>query len=58
MKLDTRSMAYFFDWNDNLKTFFYVAGVDNAGGEDYGLDNQDFTPRPVYTSMKKRAGAS
>lgn len=53
MKLNTRSMAFFYDWKDNQKTFFYVAGPDSADGEDYGLANKDFTPRPTYTSMKQ-----
>lgn len=53
MKLNTRSMAFFYDWNGNQKTFFYVAGPDSADGEDYGLSNKDFTPRPTYTSMKQ-----
>ena len=55
MKLNTRSMAYFlnsWDVNGNTKIFFYVAGIDNAAGEDYGLANGDFTPRPTYTAMK------
>lgn len=53
MKLNTRSMAFFYDWNGNQKTFFYVAGPDSSDGEDYGLSNKDFTPRPAYTSMKQ-----
>ncbi len=53
MKLNTRSMAFFYDWKNNQKTFFYVAGPDSADGEDYGLANKDFTPRPTYTSMQQ-----
>lgn len=54
MKLNTRSLAFFFNWDNynNQKVFFYVAGKDSAAGEDYGLANADLSPRPVYNSMK------
>jgi hypothetical protein len=48
-KYNARSAAYFFDWNNNVKTFFYVLGPD---GEDYGLLNSNWTPRPAFNALK------
>lgn len=49
MKYDTRSLAGFFGWTGNERTFLYVFGPDK---EDFGSHEAVGTPRPVYRSVK------